>query len=206
MNIKTTMITVATIATITANAGLYFVSGGDFRTSNIKYTMETTEPNQTVDVTPGSVFLLSNYGNAAYASEWSIKTDGDEFTYDNKANIRIQESRFKNGCYNATPHTHSYSRVGKHLVKLHDELNNIYQIEFTNMNELTSLSVDWRNISSVGQYGSLFKITIKYCPLLEDAFIGFPENANPVMNGNCSYIMNAKNVVITHPETIKSLA
>ena len=90
MNIKKTIIAalMALSATVFAS-GLYFVSGGDFRQCNFKYILRTTEPNQTITITPKKVFTLSNYGNAAYAGPWSVKTQGEEFhfgKYDNLPN------------------------------------------------------------------------------------------------------------------------
>ena len=82
MNIKKTIIAafMALSATVFAS-GLYFVSGGDFRPCNFKYTLMTIEPNQTLTLTPNKVFPLSNYGNPGYAGPWSVKTMGEEFVF-----------------------------------------------------------------------------------------------------------------------------
>ena len=46
MNMKKLMtIVVATISMATFARGIYFVSGGDFRQCNFKYSIRTTEPN-----------------------------------------------------------------------------------------------------------------------------------------------------------------
>lgn len=52
MSIKTAVITITSIATLAANAGLYFVSGGDFRIPSVEYTIKTTSNNQTVAISP----------------------------------------------------------------------------------------------------------------------------------------------------------
>ena len=41
MNIKTTILVISASIAIMANAGLYFVSGGDFRIPSIEYTIKT---------------------------------------------------------------------------------------------------------------------------------------------------------------------
>ena len=41
MNLKTTILVISASIGILANAGLYFVSGGDFRIPSIEYTIKT---------------------------------------------------------------------------------------------------------------------------------------------------------------------
>lgn len=59
-SIKTTIAAIATLAsTIAFGGGLYIVSGGDFRTCRIKYVIETTNDNETVEISPYKVKTLS---------------------------------------------------------------------------------------------------------------------------------------------------
>ena len=39
MNVKTTILAIVSSIAVMANSGLYFVSGGDFRNSYLKYTV-----------------------------------------------------------------------------------------------------------------------------------------------------------------------
>ena len=41
MNVKTTILAIVSSIAIMTNAGLYFVSGGDFRIPSIEYTIKT---------------------------------------------------------------------------------------------------------------------------------------------------------------------
>ena len=53
MNIrKTITIVVAAISLATFAKGIYFVSGGDFRTPVLKYSIYSEYPNQQMEVTP----------------------------------------------------------------------------------------------------------------------------------------------------------
>lgn len=51
-SIKTAIAAIATMASTIAFGGLYIVSGGDFRTPALEYTVETTANNQTTNISP----------------------------------------------------------------------------------------------------------------------------------------------------------
>ena len=51
-SIKTAIAVIATMATTMTFGGLYIVSGGDFRTPALEYTVETTTNNQTTNISP----------------------------------------------------------------------------------------------------------------------------------------------------------
>lgn len=78
MNIKTTLITLATVMTITCNAGgLYIVSGGDFRLPILDYMVETTKNNQTIIVSPKR---LQTIEGSTPITDWSLKIGKEEIT------------------------------------------------------------------------------------------------------------------------------
>ena len=53
MNMKKLMTTMAVAIAVTTFAkGIYFVSGGDFRTPVLKYSIYSEYPNQQMEVTP----------------------------------------------------------------------------------------------------------------------------------------------------------
>ena len=110
MNIKTTILAIASSIAIMTNAGLYFVSGGDFRNSYLKYTVETTNSNQEVEISPGEVSILRNWGNQKFAGDWSIKSDGREceFTEFQGINSPYQDG----GCSNVAPLKVTYYNPG----------------------------------------------------------------------------------------------
>ena len=46
--------------------GLYFVSGANFKPASIKYVLETTQPDETIEVCPTGLRLLTIFGNVGY--------------------------------------------------------------------------------------------------------------------------------------------
>lgn len=131
MKAKATIIAMFAAFTCLAN-GVYFVSSGDFRTPTAKWIVETTEPNQEVEITPYSARTLSVYNNPTkYISEWSVKTSGREFTFGDKDNIRqgsgeIGEAIGSRGCTNIAPTTFVFQNPGKYVVKLYNPKGNVY--------------------------------------------------------------------------------
>ena len=155
MNIKTTILAITSSIAVMANAGLYFVSGGDFRSCVFKYHVETTEPNQEVEVCPGNLQILWNWPhNKQYCGPWSIKTDGQETTM--ASNINVRSSYNGNGCESIEPIKHTYKFPGRHLVKMYDMKNNIYNVNFTNNPHIVSLQVNWENAAWFPQYRDLY--------------------------------------------------
>ena len=120
----TLMVTI--MASMIANcSGLYLISGYDFRTSNIRYMIETTNDNQTVEITPYAAKTLSVYSNPDYTGQWEIKTDNKEFEFGEKDNLRqgsgeIGASIGNQGCTNIAPFTYTYTNAGRYRVKLID--------------------------------------------------------------------------------------
>lgn len=143
MNIKKTIIAaiMALSATVFAG-GLYFVSGGDFRPCNFKYVLRTTEPNQTLTITPNKIYTLSNYGNPTYSGPWSVKTQGDEFNYTQWDNIP-HDGQVKGNCVAVEPLQYTYATPGDHLVKIYDEMGNIYMLYILSNPNLVSAYFDW---------------------------------------------------------------
>lgn len=110
MNIKTTILAIVSSIAVMANAGLYFVSGGDFRKSYLKYTVETTNSNQEVEISPGEVSILRNWGNQKFAGDWSIKSDGREYEFTEFQGIN--SPYHSGGCSNVAPLKVTYSNPG----------------------------------------------------------------------------------------------
>ena len=152
MNIKATITILAmALATSTFAKGIYFVSGGDFRECRTKYVLKTTEPNQTLTITPNRAFTLSNYGNASFSCPWSIKTDGQEFNFSKNECIPDGHSLGQYGVA-ASPIQYTYAQPGNHTVKIYDVLGNIYKYRFTNNASIVYLSIDLHNPSWGSRY------------------------------------------------------
>ena len=78
--------------------GLYFISGGDFRTPALEYTVETTDDNQTTNISPAFAYGAN--------PTWTIKTEGVTYQGDNDP---------------ADYMYHTYPKAGTHLVKVYNE-------------------------------------------------------------------------------------
>lgn len=176
MNTKKAIAAIGILAsTFAFGGGLYFVSGGDFRPCVFKYQIETTEPNQEVEVCPAHTTILWNWPhNGRYCGPWSIKTDGKETTMASNINVRSQYNG--NGCKSIEPIKHTYPVPGRHLVKLYDMKNNIYQVKFTNNPHIVSLQVNWENAAWFPQYGDLYEVLVDTCPNLETLVLRIPES------------------------------
>ena len=174
MNIKKAItITVMALTMATFASGLYFVSGGDFRPCNFKYTLRTTEPNQTITITPVKIYTLSNFGNATWSGPWSVKTQGEEFNYTQWDNIPY-DGQVKGNCVAVEPLQYTYAEPGDHLVKIYDEKGNIYMMFFANMENLTSLYVDWASVPSSATFSKDIKFTVANNPFLKKVYFRFP--------------------------------
>lgn len=176
MNTKKAIAAIGILASAFAfGGGLYFVSGGDFRPCVFKYQVETTEPNQEVEVCPAHTTILWNWPhNGRYCGPWSIKTDGKETTMASNINVRSQYNG--NGCKSIEPIKHTYPVPGRHLVKLYDMKNNIYQVKFTNNPHIVSLQVNWENAAWFPQYNDLYEVLVDTCPKLESLVLRIPES------------------------------
>lgn len=174
MNIKKAIVAIGILTSAFAfGGGLYFVSGGDFRPCVFKYQVETTEPNQEVEVCPGEAIILWNWNhNGKYCGPWSIKTDGQETTV--ASNMNVRSYYVGNGCENTEPIKHTYPVPGRHLVKLYDLKNNIYQVKFTNNPHIVSLQVNWENAAWFPQYSNLYEVLVGACPKLESLVLRIP--------------------------------
>lgn len=208
---KKTTTTLTTIAAMlislsTMAGGLYFVSGGDFRPSYIKYTVQTTNDNQTVNITPTLVYTLSNFSNPDYTCPWSLKTMDTEYGYGPYDNIGVSASNLHPPCSNAAPYMVEYPHAGTHLVKLYDDLANIYNIKFDKMAEVTSLYIDWSNINSTDKFGKLMRIYVMYLYNCKSVFFGNPAN---YYDSTTSYMFtrmsNCTHIAVLHPEVFTTL-
>ena len=174
---KTKIIAIALMATIgltnIAHGGLYIVSGLDLRAAPIKYVMETTEPNQEVDISPDYLVLFGNWpANTKYAGDWILRTEGNMFTY--KYNECINNTQFGIVWTNVPKRTYTYANPGKHLVKMIDDKGNTYYISFTNHQNLVSLSINLENSPAANQYKDYFRISVAFCPHLKQLSYKLP--------------------------------
>lgn len=172
MNMKKLMtIVVAAISIATFASGLYFVSGGDFRECHIKYSIMTEQPNETITITPPRVQVLGSYGNADYANPWSVKTDGQEFTYSKVENINVPTSSLGGSGVLAEPTQYTYANPGNHSVKIYDENGNAYIIYFNAMTNLVSLYIDMSKTKAASKFGkqiSGIDVRVYNCPNLKN--------------------------------------
>lgn len=169
------MIATMAVCAGTFAKGIYFVSGGDFRPCNFKYTLRTTEPNQTMTLTPNKVFPLSNYGNPEYAGEWSVKTMGEEFVFGKYDTIPDGSSLGGSGVQ-VEPLEYTFPTPGIHNVKIYDELGNIFILNFHDNPNLVSVYIDWSSQKSVDRYSGYFSSLINSCANLKKVQIKFPYN------------------------------
>ena len=208
MNIKKTIIAafMALSATVFAS-GLYFVSGGDFRPCNFKYALRTTEPNQTLTITPNKVFPLSNFGNPEYAGEWSVKTMGEEFLFGKYDTIPDGSSLGGSGVQ-VEPLEYTFPAPGIHNVKIYDELGNIFVMNFHDNPNLVSVYIDWSSQKSVDKYSGYFSSLINNCANLKKIQIKFPYNGTEkiVMPWNSfNNLPNMEECVLTGTERFYSM-
>ena len=82
---KTKAITMTMVAFMFVNclaSGLYICSGVDFRQCDIRYVLRTEQENESVEITPYQVQLLSIWQyNTKWDKPWSVKCDGVEYGY-----------------------------------------------------------------------------------------------------------------------------
>ena len=78
----TTILFVISMAFSTFANGIYFVSGANFKPASIKYVLETTQPNETIEVCPTGLRLLTIFGNIGYRGDWSLSVGNKEWNYD----------------------------------------------------------------------------------------------------------------------------
>ena len=201
MNIKTTILAIVSSIAVMANSGLYFVSGGDFRNSYLKYTVETTNSNQEVEITPSEVSILRNWGNQKFAGPWSVKSDGREYEFTEFQGINSPYQ--SGGCSNVSPLKVSYSNPGQHLVKMFDPKGNLYQLSFKNMDELTSLYYDYTKSPSSSQFGVEAACTVMDCKNLRSIYFNLPENS--VLKQNFVRLPKLIDFKLEHPEYVKSI-
>lgn len=153
--------------------GLYIVSGGDFRNSFLKYTVETTNSNQEVEITPSEVSLLRNWGNQQFAGPWSVKSDGREYEFTEFQGIN--SIHHEGGCSNVAPLKVTYANPGRHLVKVFDAKGNVFKVSFTNMNELTSLHYDYEKSPASNQHGGDSVFNVMNCINLKTIYVNVTE-------------------------------
>ena len=215
MSIKSTLtaIALAMTSTIATANGIYLVSGADFRPFQIKYTVRTTEPNETVEIVPGVVKLLSQYQSSFRKSNygWSVKTMGQEFHYGYLDNIRNDTTP---GQYmtNATPMTFTYPEPGLHTVKLIDPNWNMYIWTFTNMQKVVKFHLDlseppnpnwWKNFSSALR----ISMNANSLPDLREIYLNIPPmyNSEQTFSLNMCGATNISRFVCIHPEAFTQI-
>lgn len=186
--------------------GLYLVSGGDFRIPCVKYTVCTTQDNQTVNVTPEYVYLLSNYNNPDQLGKWSISAGGHEYTFGEKDNINVEASNLKNGCSNVPPISVTFPHAGNHMVKVYDDKCNIYMLKFRHMDEISSLYLDWSERNYVSKFGKLYDIhQISFLPNAKRIYFKVPDNYRDTINPQVFVrLSNATEVVFGNAHVYKS--
>lgn len=201
MNMKTTLLALVAVALSTAFAkGIYFVSGGDFRECSIRFIMQTTEPNETVEITPGMVVLLNNYptGNQAFVGGWSLKTMGQEFIYGPYDNIRFTNG--KAGCTNAAPIQFTYPTPGRHLVKMYNPKGNVYMLHLTNNQHLVSATIDWENAPFAQKHSGNAEVMVSSCTNLQQLTIRHPIGPYLAKLSGLRYMPKLESVTLSNPQ------
>lgn len=158
MKLKTVILASIALIAFASPASLYFVSGGDFRVPKIKYTLETTSPNQEIEVTPYKVGPLGAWNNPDFICDWFVKYDKTEVKFNSYEAIRTGKNGNVGETYgdqgvNANPLINTFSEPGDHKVKIYDEKGNIYQLTFTSP-YITELSIDFeKNVYQENKWG-----------------------------------------------------
>lgn len=203
MNIKKAIAAIGMMAsTMSLAGGLYIVSGGDFRNSFLKYTVETTNSNQEVEITPSEVSLLRNWENQKFAGPWSVKSNGMEYEFTEFQGINSQYHG--NGCSNVAPLKVEYANPGRHLVKVFDAKGNIFQVSFMNMDELTSLHYDYEQSPAFDQFGGSAACTVMDCKNLKTVYVNVHEN-NVFSWPNFVRLPSLRDFRLEHPEYVKTI-
>lgn len=158
-------------------SGLYFISNGDFRECRIKYIIETTNDNQSVEVSPYAVRTLGIFKNKnQFKYPWSIKTDGTELEFAGNECIRQGSTGSVVGDEGICVETpiFQFASAGKHMVKLYDESATIYQIYFRNNPSITHLYLNWENIPTKVDYATALSMNIINMDGLKYLYWGIP--------------------------------
>ena len=221
MKIKTSKTKMATLMVATAIAGMahssgvYFVSGGDFRKSDMKYVLETTNENESVEVTPWGARPLSIWkNNTKYAGPWQVKTDGEEIEYGVQSAIRqktgstaggpiidgelVFPTSGGGGVTNAAPWKHVYANPGRHLVKIYDFKNNLYLMSFSYMTNMVSLHIDWKNHPAASLFYTSMMCYVQNNPNLTKLYVRYPNLVVTLQGIDTCFAL--KDVTIENPE------
>lgn len=150
MNIRKTMtIVVAAISMATFAKGVYFVSGGDFRKWDLKYTLRTTEANQTIAITPEKLKTLSTV-SPDFEYPWSLKSEGTEYEFGYFDNIGMSATDLNSrGASNVPPFQVTFQNAGNHSIKMYNTKGNVFRIWFQDNPYIKELYVNWENFAPV---------------------------------------------------------
>lgn len=203
MNMKKLMTTVvAAISMATFAKGIYFVSGGDFRTPVLKYSIYSEYPNQPMEVTPNEIRTLGVYNSNSWAvGPWEVKVGGNVYTYEDTNTIRQAEVDGLVGDrgVNVLPLTNTFETVGKHIVRIYDS-GNFYSIRFVNRHDIGELVLNWADLTTnSGIKSDSFIFQINNCTNLQYIKIDNP-TTRQMRVPNITNVPNLRNLTITHPE------
>ena len=212
----TLAITLLTMTHMGMASGIYFVSGSDFRPCQVKYTLQTTEPNQTIEITPTGVKTLTVYGNEAWAGPWSVKSQGKEIGFGPYDNIRQNgTSGLTNnldtcvgipvgqyGCTNVAPATMTYETPNNHVVKLYSPTRNVYGLWFYSNTNITSAWIDWTDTTP--KFG--YRINFQNCPNLKTIWYGNPNSPEQYVTPNIVSCSALDSVFLLNPQVITEVS
>ena len=226
MRSTTTFATIFLMASCFAN-GLYLVSGGDFRPCNFKYVLETTTPNETVEVVPYRVDLCYTIGNSAarysdYAKgSWMIKYDDNlEHDFGNtncvRQNVSVSpatsginagtmwgNNTITPGCEVLQTFEHQYANPGRHFVKVFAPTWNIFNAVFKNTN-IVELCIDWEECPLPLQYKTC-STWVYDCPnLVKLVYKNQAQKDGLELKGFVG-LTSLKELKISHPENFTTL-
>ena len=202
-SIKAAIAAIATLATtMTFGGGLYIVSGGDFRTPVLKYSIYSEYPNQQMEVTPTQVRTLGVYNSNSWAvGPWEVKIGGNVYTYEDTNTIRqaVVDGFVGDRGVNVLPLTNAFETVGKHIVRIYDS-GNFYLLRFLDRHDIGELVLNWANLTTKSGINSdSFLVQINNCTNLQYIKIDNP-TTRQMRTPNITNVPNLRNLTITHPE------
>ena len=213
MNIKKiAMLAAMAICTGIYAKGVYFVSGGDFRKWDFKYTVKTTENNQEVMVSPTRLKTLSTV-SADFEYPWSLKTGGNEYVFDYFANIGMSAADLSSrGASNIPPFSVTYPAIGEHTVKMYNTHGNVFRAWFENDPNITQLFVSWDEFAPVtGTTRQGPSVGVRNCANLRTFVYGNPilipadSPRNAIEKLAFSQLPSIERFEIKHPEFYRSM-
>ena len=201
-----TIMIAALAATISAFAGgVYLVSGGDFRKSSIRYVLRTTEPNQTITITPERVKLLSFYNAWGHIGEWEVKTMGETTQFGKRDNILDPNESVSDDNRKVEGIEYTYPSPGDHIVKIYDPKWNIFQVRLANNPNLISLTIDFEHAVDANAYAkNNYDFCVSNLPNVKVARLLNP-NVYGMTMGHFRNMQSLDHLEIAHPEAYVTL-